>query len=123
MLGLPSKTMPEQKQEDKHNPNLEQFTARDLQILAPFRIEKWEPVEKQATTKDGRTFTSTSYVLTITPQANESLKAQVTVFARDFNELKAIAFMNGGFNNTWFKVTRDDSRPRTPNIYSGFKAK
>ena len=98
----------------------EKFTANNLDLLSPFRVKHWEVTEKQATRKDGGTFTSKNYVLTIVPQQNQELEAEVIVFDKDFQTMKTLAFLHGGFNKIWIKSIKDSSKPRTPNIYTAF---
>lgn len=99
----------------------EKFTANNLDLLSPFRLKHFEVTEKQATRKDGGTFTSKNYVLIISPQQNPSLEAEVTVFDKDFQVMKTLAFLHGGFNKIWIKATKDASKPRSPNIYTAFE--
>ena len=111
--------------EQQTKPNLEQFPATQLPVFSPYKIRKWEVVEKQVTIQQGdrkgQSFKSKSYVLEIIPQQNPDIALEVTVFEKDFMNMKAIAVMNGGFSQVWIKAIKDDSKKISTNIYSGFK--
>jgi hypothetical protein len=111
-----------QKPNQTETQDIAKFSANNLTLLSPFRLKRFEVTEKTVQRKDGSgSFISKNYILTISPQQNPSLECEVSVFAKDFDTMKTLAFLHGGFNHIWIKATRDDSKARAPNIYTAFE--
>lgn len=89
------------------------FPAKQLPAFSPYQVMGIETITKpvSGTTKEGRTyaFDSKSHILTIKPMKNTSLALTVSVFDAEYQALRAVATLYGGFDKCWITTTIDNS--------------
>lgn len=101
-----------QTQTQKEDENT--FPIRTLREFSPYRVVSIDTVVKkvEGTQKDsGRTysFDSKNHVVTIVPQKNETVSLKVKMFDQEYQNLRAIATLYGGFDKCWITTQIDPS--------------
>jgi hypothetical protein len=95
------------------NPDENVFPVKQLTVFSPYQVIGIETIVKpvEGTSKDGRTysFDSKNHIISIVPAKNKTLVIKVNIFDQEYQTLRAIATLYGGFEKCLITTVIDPS--------------